>query len=170
MAKETPNQGSAEVRVGDLPPDPGAVVMSAKPLVTEASAGSETATKAPAEHTVDLKAVKTVKRAARVNGEPAEFELFHWQHAAAEALHGWKQHAHHEAKPIQLTRQDYEAALVAASQPVTRRIDPKTGELLKDGDKLAEPVNSHKAAEAGWPTITDYEPHAPALSIHKDKG
>jgi hypothetical protein len=47
--------------------------------------------------------VKTVKRAAQVNGEPEEFELFHWQHAAAEALHGWKQHEHHEAKPILLS-------------------------------------------------------------------
>lgn len=36
-----------------------------------------------------------------------------WQHNAAEQLHGWKNHAHHEGKPIELTRADYLAALKA---------------------------------------------------------
>jgi hypothetical protein len=182
MPKETPNRGNADVRE-ELPPDPAAVIMPATPLVTEAkpaltttpsaTASPETPAavllKAPADHARDLKGVKTVKRAAQVNGEPEEFELFHWQHAAAEALHGWKQHEHHEAKPILLSFDDYKAALLAASHPITRRIDPKTGELMAADGKLLEPVNSHEAAKHGWPVTTDYEPHAPALSQHKGK-
>jgi len=183
MPKDTPNRGNADVRE-ELPPDPAAVIMPATPLVTELPPALTTTPpaaeptpakppvvelKSPADHARALKGVKTVKRAARVNGEPEEFELYHWQHAAAEALHGWKQHEHHEAKPILLSFDDYKSALLAASAPVTRRLDTKTGEPMKDGDKLRDPVNSHEAAEKGWPVVTDYEPHAPALSQHKDK-
>jgi hypothetical protein len=165
MPKETPNRGNADVRE-DLPPDPAAVIMPATPIVTDAAKPDEkpaaTEPKSPAEHARDLKGVKTVKRAAQVNGESEEFELVHWQHAAAEALHGWKQHEHHEAKPILLSLDDYKAALIAASKPVTRLVD-KSG-------KLSEPIDSHEAAKKGLPTVTDYEPHKPALSPHKDKG
>lgn len=38
-------------------------------------------------------------------------------HAPAEALHRWRQHAHHAGAPIQLTREDYLAALQAAASP-----------------------------------------------------
>lgn len=172
MPKDTPNRGNADVRE-ELPPDPAAVIMPATPLVTESTPAETPAAaelKSPVEHARALKGVKTVKRAARVNGEPEEFELFHWQHAAAEALHGWKQHEHHEAKPILLSLDDYKAALFAASHPITRRLDPKTNELMTADGKPLAPVNSHEAAEKGWLVATDYEPHAPALSPHKDKG
>lgn len=175
MPKDAPNSG-AEARHSALPPDPNAVVLTTEPLVKDVPTDGQAPTaaaelKSPAEHARALKGVKTVKRAARVNNEPEEYELFHWQHAAAEALHGWKQHEHHEAKPIALSFDDYKAALLAASHPVTRRLDPKTGTLMLDGNsKPLEPVNSHEAAKNGWLVATDYEPHAPALSPHKDKG
>jgi hypothetical protein len=38
-----------------------------------------------------------------------------WKHAAAAALHGWAEHAHHEGAPMRMVRADYEAALAAAS-------------------------------------------------------
>jgi hypothetical protein len=40
-----------------------------------------------------------------------------WRHGAAEALHRWTLHAHHTGAEMQLTRDDYEAALAAASEP-----------------------------------------------------
>jgi len=137
MPKENPDQGGAELRAQ---PDE---------LLT------------PDQHAEALKAVKTVTRSARVNGEPEQFKLYHWQHAAAAALHGWAQHAHHEAEPIKLSRKDYESALKAASYPVTR--------VLKDGKFVGEIVDSHEAAAKGIPTFTDYEPHKPALSPHYEK-
>ena len=170
MPKDTPNRGNADVRE-ELPPDPSAVVMPATPIVAETTATPTPTveTKSPAEHARDLKGVKPVKRAARVNGEPEEFELFHWQHAAAEALHGWKQHEHHEQKPIQLSFEVYKSALLAASHPVTRRVDANGAQLLGEDGKPLDPVNSNDAAEKGWLVVTDYEPHAPALSEHKGK-
>lgn len=40
-----------------------------------------------------------------------------WQHAAADSLHGWSQHAHHyQAEPLLLTQSDYQAALDAAAE------------------------------------------------------
>jgi len=30
-------------------------------------------------------------------------------------MHGWREHAHHEGAPIQLTEHDYDAAIRAAS-------------------------------------------------------
>jgi len=115
----------------------------------------------PDQHAEALKAVKTVTRSARVNGEPKQFKLYHWQHAAAAALHGWAQHAHHEAEPIKISRKDYEAALKAASYPVTRVVGA-------DGTP-GEQIESYEAAKKGVPTVTDYEPHKPALSIHYEK-
>lgn len=40
-----------------------------------------------------------------------------WQHAAAAALHDWTLYAHHNAKPMQLSDEDYEKALEAACKP-----------------------------------------------------
>ena len=40
-----------------------------------------------------------------------------WKHAAAAALHGWAEHAHHEGKPMELEPEDYAAALKAAEAP-----------------------------------------------------
>lgn len=40
-----------------------------------------------------------------------------WRHAAADKLHGWSDHAyHHQAKPFEISREDYEKALAAAAQ------------------------------------------------------
>lgn len=35
-------------------------------------------------------------------------------HRCADSLHGWSEHAHHQAEPMQLTESDYQAALKAA--------------------------------------------------------
>ena len=40
-----------------------------------------------------------------------------WQHSAAAALHGWDAHVHHVGAPMQLSGEDYFAALVSASEP-----------------------------------------------------
>jgi hypothetical protein len=122
----------------------------------------------PEEHAKALGGVKTVTRAAVVGNQPASFELYHQFHAGAEALHGWREHAHHAGEPIKLSADDYKAALKAASEPKTRVVDDveRKGQALKKGAE----IDSHKAAELGVPVITDYEPHAPALSPHKGKG
>ena len=162
MAKDIPSREGADVYASPVPDKIGPVAANVEP--TESTKPVEVATTlaTPAAHAEALKAVKTIARSARVNGEPETFQLFHWQHAAAEALHGWKQHEHHEGKPIELSRGDYEAALVAASVPVTRAIG-------RDGKPTGEPLDSAKAAAEGVPTITDYEPHKPALSSHYSK-
>jgi hypothetical protein len=158
MAKDFPKTGEggtgapvASQAEPETSPEPVAPAAPAVPTAT------------PEQHAKALGGVKTVQRAARVNGEPEKFELFHQFHAGAEALHGWKEHAHHEGKPIHLSREDYESALKAAAAPVTRALD-------KDGKPTGEPIDSTEAANKGIPTITDYEPHQPALSPHKGKG
>jgi hypothetical protein len=40
-----------------------------------------------------------------------------WKHAAASALHGWAEHAHHEGKPMEIASADYDAALKAIEAP-----------------------------------------------------
>lgn len=117
----------------------------------------------PEEHAKALGGVKTIERSAVVKGEPASFQLYHQFHAAAAALHGWLEHEHHEQKPILLTVDDYKAALQAASKPVTRALDA-------NGTPTGDHVDSYEYAAQGKPTITDYEPHAAALSPHKGKG
>lgn len=37
-----------------------------------------------------------------------------WKHAAAEASHGWKDHAHHAGEELKLTEANYRAAVDAA--------------------------------------------------------
>lgn len=127
----------------------------------------------PAEHAKAIKGgVQNVTRVAVVGNQSESFELYHPQHAGAEALHGWKEHAHHEGAPILLTKSDYENALRAAAEPVTRVVagfQPNTKQAAA-GFKPGEKVDSHKAATFGVPVITDYEPHKPALSPHKGKG
>ncbi len=117
----------------------------------------------PREHAKAMGGVKTVVREAQIGSQPAAFEQFHPFHDAAAALHGWAQHEHHEGSPIRISRDDYQAALKAASAPVTRALD-------KNGKPTGAPIDSHEAAQKGIQTITDYEPHGPALSPHKGKG
>nr|PZN62467.1 MAG: hypothetical protein DIU58_12345 [Sphaerobacter thermophilus] len=39
-----------------------------------------------------------------------------WRHAVADQLHGWSAHAyHHQSKPFRISREDYDAALLAAA-------------------------------------------------------
>lgn len=40
-----------------------------------------------------------------------------WQHAAANVLHGWAEHAHATGKAMRLSGEDYAKALEAASRP-----------------------------------------------------
>lgn len=40
-----------------------------------------------------------------------------WQHNAAAALHGWKQHQHDTPEPLLLTEKNYLAALAAVEKP-----------------------------------------------------
>jgi hypothetical protein len=67
---------------------------------TEASAGPEKSSKAP-----------VAAHAARLPNADA------WKHAAAAALHGWGEHAHHEGKSMELSADDYAAALKAVEGP-----------------------------------------------------
>jgi hypothetical protein len=76
-----------------------------------------------------------------------------WQHKAAAALHGWADHEHHAGAPIQLTGDDYYAALVAASEPKPQKVVEKA---IRDGKE----VDVERALPA------QYVPHFPALSPH----
>lgn len=123
----------------------------------------------PEEHAKALNGVKEVERYARTASQSETFDLYHPQHAGAEALHGWKLHAHHAGQPIRLTRDAYENALRAAANPVTRVLEGFEGKGRAAAFKAGEPTDSHKAAALGVPTLTDYEPHAAALSPHLGK-
>lgn len=53
-----------------------------------------------------------------------------WAHAAARTVHGWRQHRYHAGKPLQVTRDDYMAAIAAAND--------NTGEVKPHGPALSE--------------------------------
>jgi hypothetical protein len=161
MSKDFPKTAEGGTAApADKPDRVGPVAGNVDP---EPSTKAVEAKASPDEHAKALGGVKTVMRTAVIGNQPASFELYHQFHAGAEALHGWREHAHHAGEPIKLSVEDYKAALKAASEPVTRVID-------KDGKPTGEPVDSLEMANKGIPTITDYEPHAPALSPHKGKG
>lgn len=121
-----------------------------------------------------------------VNGKAVELGRYSFQHASAVALHGWAEHEHHEAKPIDLSLDDYKKALLAASAPVVRaavdfedvelvikgedkkpdrkvRVTAKKGDVI-DLRKLE--ITTEDLANKGLSFVADYEPHAPALSKH----
>lgn len=127
-----------------------------------------------------------------LNGNPVKsMSDYSWQHNAAAALHGWGGHGvadgheHHEGKPIELSRDDYKAALLAASSPVVRaavdvdkdvkftvdkepkmvRVAAKQGDVI-DLRKLHPKLTTEDLAMAGVSFTADYEPHVPALSKH----
>lgn len=116
----------------------------------------------PVDHAKSLGQHRSEAKFAVVAGSAPNLEVFSPQHMAAEALHGWKEHEHHTGAPMQLSADDYKAALHAAYYPVTRVI----GKDGKPGDK----IDSHEAAAKGIPTVTEYEPHPAALSPHNNKG
>lgn len=97
-------------------------------------------------------------------GKPQKILVHSWQHTAAAQLHGWGAHEHHAGAPIQLTRDDYEKALEAASEPVTRLLD-------KDGKPTGDPLTKEAVAAMNGrqPVRSDYEPHRAALSPHAPK-
>lgn len=118
-----------------------------------------------------------------VNGQAVDMNLFSWQHNAAAALHGWAEHEHHEGKPLELSRDDYKKALLAASAPVVRaavdvdadvtvkadkdskkvRVVAKSGEVI-DLRKLG--ATTYDLANAGVSFTAVEEPHPAALSKH----
>jgi hypothetical protein len=99
--------------------------------------------KSPREWAVELGNLKLRKLPAEVSG--ALTECYSGPHNSAAILHGWKQHAHHEGSPIQLTRAEYLAAL-EATQIAHEVVPGATGE-----ERNA------------------YRPHQAALSPHKSK-
>jgi hypothetical protein len=119
-----------------------------------------------------------------VNGQAVDMSVFSWQHNAAAALHGWAEHEHHEAKPVNISLDDYKKALLAASAPVVRaavevkteitvkreKEDPrKVAVVAAKGDVLdlrKLGITTEDLAMAGVSFTADYEPHAPAMSKH----
>ncbi|HMI91568.1 MAG TPA: hypothetical protein VK509_09410, partial [Polyangiales bacterium] len=71
----------------------------------------------PAEDTLPAIAAPTPASKATVDVHMARLGGDLWKHAAAAALHGWAEHAHHEGKPMELSADDYAAALKAAEGP-----------------------------------------------------
>ena len=55
-----------------------------------------------------------------------------WKHEVAAVLHGWREHAHHSGAPLQLSRDDYELALLAVddSTPHDPALSPFKGQRL----------------------------------------
>ena len=45
----------------------------------------------------------------------AECGVLEWAHVAARTVHGWVEHRYHAGKPMQVTRDDYLAAVKAAN-------------------------------------------------------
>jgi len=66
-----------------------------------------------------------------------------WQHACAVVLHGWAEHAYHEAGPIMLSEADYLAAIKAAQKVV----------LCKDGK--SQPIPYKGALSPHCPHFKD---------------
>jgi len=149
------------------------------------------ALRGPHEHAVAIGAFRERKEragavVAAIGGRTPNLGEYSWQHQAAAALHGWVEHEHHEAKPVDLSLDDYKKALLAASSPVVRAANDTnvaiTVKAEKDGEKprdvrvaanKGEVIDLRKLgiitedlANKGVPFTADYEPHAPALSKH----
>lgn len=73
-----------------------------------------TDTEAPILLTVDELAEATGRTFVRQNPKAT---IPNAAHAAAAAIHGWKDHAHHTGEAMRLSLEDYEAALQAAAEP-----------------------------------------------------
>lgn len=101
-----------------MPKDTAAPAVTLAEVRFETVIGETDVTGTPEEHAkTEKQFIGRVDRYARVNNEPASFDLFTWQHNAAAALHGWADHAHHAAAPIQITAKAYRNALRAAAEP-----------------------------------------------------
>lgn len=112
----------------------------------------------PEEH------ARAAGQVTREQREPVTFNgedpgpAYTWQHAAAAQLHGWNHHKLHDATPLTITREAYEAALKAVEAPVVHAVDAKTGKrrVLGKNDK----------ASADESLVHDYVAHGPAVSKH----
>ena len=135
----------------------------------EAPPEASTDTSAPAvlptvdEHARETGNLKPTRFGFFTAGRPEQRVLPSDLHAAAAALHGWNQHAHHAGEQFRCTREAYLAALKAAGEPVTRSLGP-------DG-KPGAPLTAEDVAKLNGtkPTVTDYEPHTAALSPYAPK-
>jgi len=57
-----------------------------------------------------------------------------WKHAAAAAMHGWAEHAHHAGAAFRCSSEDYAAALKAAEAPgKSGRYEPHKPALSEHG-------------------------------------
>jgi hypothetical protein len=139
----------------DSPPPAPAVVEEPRTHFTPAELALITG------HATELEPKKGVRFGG---GRPQKTVSYNWQHAAAAQLHGWGAHEHHAGEPIQLTRADYEKAIEAAVEPVTRLVGA-------DGKTTGDPLTPAAVAQLNGtkPVRSSYEPHAPALSPHAPK-
>jgi len=53
-----------------------------------------------------------------------------WKHEAAASLHNWKMAAHHMGSEMSLTKQDYQAAVTAASKRAEGKYKPHAPALF----------------------------------------
>ena len=102
------------VVTGDAP-----AVGAAQPLPTEAAGR----TVEPGEGFWEKEAVNEQPVPLTPPGEPVATHAGRlapadaWKHAAAAALHGWNEHQYHEGKAVELSAEDYAAALAASEAP-----------------------------------------------------
>lgn len=78
-------------------------------------------------------------------------DRFSWQHAAAAVRHGWNDHKMATSSEVQLSREDYLAALEAVSQPNARAAGlhlPAVSVWCTHTDKVAERAGVVKRNEA----------------------
>jgi hypothetical protein len=143
------------------PADFGAPIDAPPPPAAAASTRTQFTPAELAKMTGNATEVKSGIRMG--GGSPEPQTVFSWQHAAAAQLHGWGLHEHHAGQAIELSLDDYKAALLAAAEPVTRLVnaDGSPGEPLTP-DAVAK-LNGRK------PTASHYEPHKGALSPHAPK-
>jgi hypothetical protein len=68
---------------------------------------------------------------------PGERVQFHWKHAAAATLHGWNAHTYQTGAEIQLTHDQYLAALEAIDslQPIQEALSPVIEEMSRINNK-----------------------------------
>ena len=99
----------------------------------ESSKKTKTKAKAKAKPKATLKSpsgwLETMRASiASPRGGVADYE---WQYAAAETAHGWKAHAHHAGKELNITKEDFDAALKAALGNSKGVIEPHKPALSK---------------------------------------
>jgi hypothetical protein len=87
-----------------------------------------------------------------------------WRHDVAAAAHGWRQHAHETGKELQLSQEDYTAAVDAASsgklhEPALSEHSPAKTRIDNEEPDVAVEVEDDEVDED---PPQDAEPSAPA--------